>query len=144
MDARFKAYDVLILHKQVHDFVTFNGKIRLTYRKLVNSSFANLQKPQVELDGKACAAAGQNSLMALYDALFSQLDVMSSQLLVTDNDFKNADYRVQLGQIVNSLIALRSIPIFNENDAISTRTAPYEVLKRPLQSDKGVEDVCIG
>ncbi|XP_063948799.1 delta-1-pyrroline-5-carboxylate synthase [Daucus carota subsp. sativus] len=82
--------------------------------------------------------------MALYDALFSQLDVMSSQLLVTDNDFKNADYRVQLGQIVNSLIALRSIPIFNENDAISTRTAPYEVLKRPLQSDKGVEDVCIG
>ncbi|WOG95964.1 hypothetical protein DCAR_0415294 [Daucus carota subsp. sativus] len=99
MDARFKAYDVLILHKQ---------------------------KPQVELDGKACAAAGQNSLMALYDALFSQLDVMSSQLLVTDNDFKNADYRVQLGQIVNSLIALRSIPIFNENDAISTRTAPYE------------------
>ncbi|WOG95955.1 hypothetical protein DCAR_0415285 [Daucus carota subsp. sativus] len=86
--------------------------------------FANLQKPQVELDGKACAAAGQNSLMALYD-----LDVTSSQLLVTDNDFKNADYRVQLGQIVNSLIALRSIQIFNENDAISTRTAPYEVKK---------------
>lgn len=53
----------------------------------------------------------------------------SSQLLVTDNDFKNADYRVQLGQIVNSLIALRSIPIFNENDAISTITAPYEVKK---------------
>lgn len=51
----------------------------------------------------------------------------SSQLLVTDNDFKNADFRVQLGQTVNSLLALRSIPIFNENDAISTRKAPYEV-----------------
>ncbi|XP_074340111.1 delta-1-pyrroline-5-carboxylate synthase-like [Apium graveolens] len=102
------------------------GRQRLKYRKLVNSSFADLQKPQVELDGKACAAVGQNGLMALYDTLFSQLDVTSSQLLVTDNDFKNADFRVQLGQTVNSLLALRSIPIFNENDAISTRKAPYE------------------
>lgn len=36
-------------------------------------SFSDLQKPQVELDGKACAAVGQNGLMALYDALFSQV-----------------------------------------------------------------------
>jgi len=35
-------------------------------------SFADLQKPQQELDGKACAAVGQSGLMALYDALFSQ------------------------------------------------------------------------
>ncbi|KAM7464030.1 hypothetical protein LguiA_032151 [Lonicera macranthoides] len=102
------------------------GRQRLKYRRLVNSSFADLQKPQHELCGKACAAVGQNGLMALYDTLFSQLDVTSSQLLVTDNDFKNADFRVQLSQTVNSLLALRSIPIFNENDAISTRRAPYE------------------
>ncbi|URE49805.1 Amino acid kinase family [Musa troglodytarum] len=48
------------------------GRQRLRFRKLVNSSFADLQKPQVELDGKACAAVGQSGLMALYDALFSQ------------------------------------------------------------------------
>ncbi|KAK6126104.1 hypothetical protein DH2020_040218 [Rehmannia glutinosa] len=60
------------------------GRQRLKYRRLLNSSFADLQKPQVEIDGKACAAVGQNGLMAL------------------------------------------SIPIFNENDAISTRRAPYE------------------
>ncbi|CAI9297626.1 unnamed protein product [Lactuca saligna] len=102
------------------------GRQRLKYRKMINSSFADLQKPQVELDGKACAAVGQNGLMALYDTLFSQLDVTSSQLLVTDNDFKNADFRVQLSQTVDSLLDLRSIPIFNENDAISTRRAPYE------------------
>ncbi|GMP85543.1 hypothetical protein CsSME_00038651 [Camellia sinensis var. sinensis] len=101
------------------------GRQRLKYRRLINSSFADLQKPQVELDGKACAAVGQNSLMALYDSLFSQLDVTSSQLLVTDNDFKSQEFRVQLSQTVNSLLALRSIPIFNENDAISTRRAPY-------------------
>ncbi|XP_058210958.1 delta-1-pyrroline-5-carboxylate synthase-like [Rhododendron vialii] len=101
------------------------GRQRLKYRRLVNSSFADLQKPQVELDGKACAAVGQNGLMALYDNLLSQLDITSSQILVTDNDFKSRDFRVQLSQTVNSLLALRSIPIFNENDAISTRRAPY-------------------
>ncbi|CAK9135663.1 unnamed protein product [Ilex paraguariensis] len=102
------------------------GRQRLRYRKLINSSFADLQKPQVELDGKACAAVGQNGLMALYDTLFSQMDVTSAQLLVTDNDFRDTDFRKQLTDTVESLLALKVIPIFNENDAVSTRRAPYE------------------
>ncbi|KAJ4704591.1 Delta-1-pyrroline-5-carboxylate synthase [Melia azedarach] len=102
------------------------GRQKLRYRKLVNSSLADLQKPQHELDGKACAAVGQSSLMALYDTLFSQLDVTSSQLLVTDSDFRDEDFRKRLCQTVQSLLSLRVIPIFNENDAVSTRKAPYE------------------
>ncbi|KAM7270031.1 hypothetical protein ACFE04_029245 [Oxalis oulophora] len=102
------------------------GRQRLRYRRLVNSSFADLQKPQVDLDGKACAAVGQNSLLALYDQLFSQLDVTSAQLLVTDNDFRDKEFRNQLNETVDSLLACSVIPIFNENDAISTRRAPYE------------------
>ncbi|KAL4388658.1 hypothetical protein GQ457_09G029900 [Hibiscus cannabinus] len=102
------------------------GRQRLRYRKLVNSSFADLQKPQVELDGKACAAVGQNSLMALYDSLFNELDISSAQLLVTDSDFRDRDFRKQLNDTVKSLLSLKVIPIFNENDAVSTRKAPYE------------------
>ncbi|KAL0382047.1 UNVERIFIED_CONTAM: Delta-1-pyrroline-5-carboxylate synthase [Sesamum calycinum] len=102
------------------------GRQRLRYRKLINSSFADLQKPQVELDGKACAAVGQNGLMALYDTLFSQLDVTSAQLLVTDNDFRDPAFRKQLNETVKSLLSLKVVPIFNENDAVSTRKAPYE------------------
>ncbi|KAJ7960168.1 Delta-1-pyrroline-5-carboxylate synthase [Quillaja saponaria] len=102
------------------------GRQRLRYRRLVNSSFADLQKPQVDLDGKACAAVGQNSLMALYDSLFSQLDVTSAQLLVTDNDFRDKDFRRQLHETLKSLLSSKVIPIFNENDAVSTRKAPYE------------------
>ncbi|KAG0502963.1 hypothetical protein HPP92_003035 [Vanilla planifolia] len=102
------------------------GRQRLRYRRLINSSFADLQKPQLEMDGKASAAVGQSGLMALYDALFSQLDVTSSQLLVTDTDFKDQDFRMQLTETVKSLLSLRVVPIFNENDAISTRKAPYE------------------
>nr|AGW30209.1 P5CS [Nitraria tangutorum] len=102
------------------------GRQRLKYRRLVNSSFADLQRPQYELDGKACAAVGQNSLMALYDTLFSELDVTSAQLLVTDHDFRDKDFRKQLNETENSLLNLRVIPTFNENDAISSRKAPYE------------------
>ncbi|KAL6619129.1 hypothetical protein ACP70R_034268 [Stipagrostis hirtigluma subsp. patula] len=102
------------------------GKQRLKYRKLVNSSFADLQKPQMELDGKACAAVGQSGLMAIYDMLFTQLDVSSSQLLVTDSDFENPNFRERLRETVESLLDLKVIPVFNENDAVSTRKAPYE------------------
>ena len=56
-----------------------------------------------------------------------QLDVTSAQLLVTDNDFRDKDFRKQLTETVKSLLALKVIPVFNENDAVSTRKAPYEV-----------------
>ncbi|KAF5476139.1 hypothetical protein F2P56_007875 [Juglans regia] len=102
------------------------GRQRLRYRKVANSSFADLQYPQDEFDGKACAAVGQSSLMALYDTMFSQLDVTSSQLLVTDVVFRDEGFRKQLCDTVNSLLDLRVIPIFNENDAVSTKKAPYQ------------------
>ncbi|KAL5073028.1 hypothetical protein RYX36_012012 [Vicia faba] len=102
------------------------GRQRLRYRRLANSSFSDLQKPQGDLDGKACAAVGQSSLMALYDTMFSQLDVTSSQLLVNDGFFRDAGFRKQLSETVTSLLECRVIPIFNENDAVSTRKAPYE------------------
>lgn len=56
-----------------------------------------------------------------------QLDVTSSQLLVTDRDFGDLNFRMQLCETVKSLLKFHVIPIFNENDAISTRKAPYEV-----------------
>lgn len=40
---------------------------------LDDCSFADLQKPQHELDGKACAAVGQSSLMAYYETMFDQV-----------------------------------------------------------------------
>lgn len=56
-----------------------------------------------------------------------QLDVTASQLLVTESDFRNPYFRMQLTETVESLLDLRVIPIFNENDAISSRGHPNEV-----------------
>ncbi len=64
--------------------------------------------------------------MTWYDYVM-QLDVASSQILVTDNDFRDPESRFQLSETVDSLLELRVVPVFNENDAISTRKAPYKV-----------------
>lgn len=67
--------------------------------------------------------------------LMVQLDVTSSQLLVTENDFKDPEFRKQLTETVNTLLRLRVIPVFNENDAMSTRKAPYEVFPWTLNDN---------
>lgn len=63
-----------------------------------------------------------------------QLDVSSSQLLVTDRDFENPNFRERLCETVESLLDLKVVPVFNENDAISTRKAPYEVRVVPFSN----------
>ncbi|EXC04697.1 Delta-1-pyrroline-5-carboxylate synthase [Morus notabilis] len=110
------------------------GRQRLSYRKLINSSLDDLQKPQAEIDGKSCAVVGQN-IMALYDTLFIQLDMTSAQLLVTNNDFSDKDFRRQLKETVNSLLSLKVVPILNENDAFSIRKALCEEDSSGIFSD---------
>ncbi|MCI16393.1 delta-1-pyrroline-5-carboxylate synthase-like [Trifolium medium] len=46
----------------------------LSFQSFDPNDFSDLQKPQGDLDGKACAAVGQSSLMALYDTMFSQVE----------------------------------------------------------------------
>lgn len=46
-------------------------------------SFADLQKPQMELDGKACAGVGQSSLMAYYETMFDQVMLLFYFLAVS-------------------------------------------------------------
>ncbi|KEH29009.1 putative glutamate-5-semialdehyde dehydrogenase, Glutamate 5-kinase [Medicago truncatula] len=121
-DLNLQGYEVILVTSGAVGL----GRQRLRYRKLANSSFSDLQKPQGDLDGKACAAVGQSSLMALYDTMFSQLDVTSSQLLVNDGFFRDSGFRKQLSDTITSLLESKVIPIFNENDAVSTRKAPYE------------------
>ncbi|KAK9683354.1 hypothetical protein RND81_10G134400 [Saponaria officinalis] len=97
------------------------GRQRLSSRKMVNSSFADLQKPQSELNGKACAAVATSR-----EKEAQPLDLTSAQLLVTDNDFRDPHIRSQLTETVNQLLDLKVVPILNENDAVSTSRAPYE------------------
>eukprot|EP00850_Spirogloea_muscicola_P008009 SM000042S15276 [mRNA] locus=s42:42441:48707:+ [translate_table: standard] len=117
------------------------GRQKLRYQQLMTSSFVNLHnKLNSTLDGKPCAAIGQSGLMTLYETLFNQLDVASAQLLVTDNDFKNPEFRHQLHETVNALLEHSVVPVFNENDAISTRKAPYKVSEQKKNTNTFADD----
>lgn len=78
----------------------------------------------VAADNRARAAAGQSSLMALYEILFSQKQVDVAQVLLTDEDFQSSERRANLRATLHALLQLGIVPILNENDVISTRKTP--------------------
>uniref|UniRef100_A0A6B2LHS9 Aspartate/glutamate/uridylate kinase domain-containing protein n=1 Tax=Arcella intermedia TaxID=1963864 RepID=A0A6B2LHS9_9EUKA len=82
-------------------------------------------REQTELPPRACAAAGQSGMMSLYDDMFSQKGVAISQILLTENDFRNPQVRKHLQDTLNVLLKWNVVPIINENDVITTRTTPY-------------------
>lgn len=100
------------------------GKRKLRQQALLSTtlrSHVNYKTdPSSELNQRGCAAAGQSGMMALYDIMFGQKDVTCSQVLVTDDDFKNDERRSNLKNTVEGLLKLGIVPILNENDAIST------------------------
>lgn len=61
-------------------------------------------------------------MMALYDSIFSHMDVLVSQLLVSNNDFHDRTFKANLKVTVDALLSSGVIPIFNENDATAGRT----------------------
>eukprot|EP00596_Hydrurales_sp_CCMP1899_P005054 CAMPEP_0119049416 /NCGR_PEP_ID=MMETSP1177-20130426/64586_1 /TAXON_ID=2985 /ORGANISM="Ochromonas sp, Strain CCMP1899" /LENGTH=735 /DNA_ID=CAMNT_0007026623 /DNA_START=13 /DNA_END=2217 /DNA_ORIENTATION=- len=67
----------------------------------------------------ACSAAGQLGLMSLYETMFSQFDITTSQLLVTSFDFTSPERRRNIQYVISQLLALGIVPLLNENDAVS-------------------------
>ena len=88
-------------------------------REAVGSSKNNTMSSKLSIDPRACAAAGQSGLMALYSAMFSQYGVSTAQVLVTKADFYNEFTRQNLQATLNELLDLNIVPILNTNDAIA-------------------------
>ena len=59
--------------------------------------------------GRAAAAAGQSGLMALYDNLFSVMDLQSAQVLVTSNDFTEKGFKDNLCATVEDLLSMNVV-----------------------------------
>ncbi|KAK8919434.1 hypothetical protein KSP39_PZI022144 [Platanthera zijinensis] len=110
---------------------------------IVAKQLCGSSETTIRIGWKSLRCCGSEWPHALYDTLF--MDVTCFQTFVTDTDFKNPDFRMQLTETVKTLISLRVVPIFNENDAISTRKAPYEWgLTRLVRPDRGGECGCGG
>ena len=88
------------------------GKIGLTSR------------PRDTKDKQAVASIGQCELMYLYDKLFSEYGQVVSQLLLTKDIMQDAKMKNNVLNTFETLLAYNTIPIVNENDAVSD----YEIL----------------
>lgn len=69
---------------------------------------------------QACASIGQPILMATYQEEFSRHNMICSQVLITKSVLSNRTSYKNLRTAVSTLLALGVVPIFNENDVIST------------------------
>lgn len=69
---------------------------------------------------QACAAMGQPLLMQEYRQAFSSFGVKVAQVLLTADVLANRQSYLNLRNAVETLLGLGVVPIFNENDSIST------------------------
>ncbi len=103
---RNKGYDVLLVS---------SGAVGLGAGEL---GIANKVKTVVMR--QTCASIGQPVLMSYYRKAFSQHNQVCAQILVTSNELNDRTTYVNLMNSVHSLLDHKVIPIFNENDTVST------------------------
>jgi glutamate 5-kinase len=77
------------------------------------------KRPSDLAELQACAAIGQSRLMAMYERLFAQFDLLSAQVLLTHEDLEDHDRHLNARNALVSLLQKRVVPIINENDAVS-------------------------
>ncbi|XP_068817310.1 delta-1-pyrroline-5-carboxylate synthase isoform X3 [Capricornis sumatraensis] len=81
------------------------------------------------LEARACAAAGQSGLMALYEAMFTQYSICAAQILVTNLDFHDEQKRRNLNGTLHELLRMNIVPIVNTNDAVVPPAEPNSDLQ---------------
>jgi len=75
---------------------------------------------------QACAAVGQARLMSTYSSLFSNFDILVSQILLTAEDIQNEERATNLLNTFRRLLQEpRIIPIINENDSVAIRELSF-------------------
>jgi len=68
---------------------------------------------------QACAAVGQSILISKYRQFFNKYNIKVAQILLTYDDFSRTKNEINLGNSINTILKLNTIPIINENDPIS-------------------------
>ena len=68
---------------------------------------------------QACAATGQSRLMSIYEDAFDRMGCRTAQVLLTEDDFRSPVRHANLKRTLEALLALRVIPVINENDTVS-------------------------
>ena len=94
--------------------VVTSGAVGLGAKKINATDLSEVSLKQ------ACAAIGQSQLMSIYEDGFSKFDIVTAQILLTEEDFSNRRRYLNLRSTLDTLLKYNVIPIINENDTVSS------------------------
>ncbi|MBX3067803.1 MAG: glutamate 5-kinase [Cryobacterium sp.] len=83
--------------------------------------FLNLSSRPTDLPTQqAAAAVGQSLLIHRYQVALERYAITAGQVLLTAGDLENVEHRDNAKRAMERLLALRILPIVNENDTVAT------------------------
>ena len=104
-----------IKQKGIHVILVTSGAIGLGAKEIKhNNKVCYIPLRQ------ACAAIGQPILMQHYRESFNKYNILCSQVLINKRDLNNRKSYINLRASVSTLLSMGVVPIFNENDTVST------------------------
>ena len=87
----------------------------------VAKQFVKLESKQKEVFVKqALASIGQPHLIRIYQEIFREYGLLSSQCLLSYSDFEKQQSKTNIVNTINVLVNNNYIPIINENDTVAT------------------------
>lgn len=87
----------------------------------VAKQFVKLESKQKDVFVKqALASIGQPHLIRIYQEIFREYGLLSSQCLLSYSDFEKAESKINITNTINVLVNNNYIPIINENDTVAT------------------------
>lgn len=107
--------DIAELHEQGKEIIIVSsGSISIGRKKLKMATSPDNIPPK-----QACAAVGQGHLMYIYEEGFDKFDILTAQVLLTEDDFSQRQRYLSLRNTLNELLDYNVIPIINQNDTVS-------------------------
>jgi glutamate 5-kinase len=115
------AADLAALHRRGADvLVVSSGAVALG-----RSVLGLPQGPLPLEDSQAAAAVGQIALARLWSETLGDLGVTAGQILVTFGDTEERRRYLYARECLTRLLALRAVPVINENDTVATAEIRY-------------------
>lgn len=114
---------------KIEDIANQIAKLKDTCEFIIVSSGAiAVAKQFVKLESKheevfvkqALASIGQPHLIRIYQEIFREYGLLTSQCLLSYSDFEREQSKVNIVNTINVLVQNNYIPIINENDTVAT------------------------
>ncbi|XMO87555.1 glutamate 5-kinase [Algibacter sp. AS12] len=114
---------------KIEDIANQIQKLQDTHEFIIVSSgaiavakqFVKLESQREEVFVKqALASIGQPHLIRIYQEIFREYGLLSSQCLLSYSDFEKQESKTNIVNTINVLVNNNYIPIINENDTVAT------------------------